>query len=56
VSKLAEDHTPGMSTWAGFPDGPALLFSILEGISNVLVWMFCNRRAFHMLIARVYQL
>ena len=24
---------------------PALLFRILESISNVLVWMFCHRRA-----------
>ncbi len=50
------DHIPRMSTRAGFPDGPALLLRKLEGNSNVLVWMFCHRRAFCMLVDRVFQL
>jgi hypothetical protein len=51
MAKRAGDDTPGMGTRAGLPDGPAILFRMLQSFTNISVRMVDHFLAFAMLVA-----
>jgi predicted amino acid-binding ACT domain protein len=50
MAKRAEDDTPGMGARAGFSDGLAMLFRMLQGVTNISVWMVDHFFTFTMIV------
>src|SRR5215471_14407240 len=46
MAKGAEDDTPGVGTRARLSDGPAVFFRVLEGFTNVSMWMVRHGRLY----------
>jgi hypothetical protein len=50
MAKRAGDDTPCMGARAGLSDGPAILFRMLQGFTNISVWMVDHFFTFPMLV------
>jgi hypothetical protein len=54
MAKRAVDDTPDMGTRARLPDGPAMLFRMVQSFTNISVWMVDHFFTFAMLVELVW--
>ena len=53
MAKGAEDDAPGVGTWARLSDRPSVVFCILQGFTNVSMWMVSHGCLCSLLVSMV---